>query len=66
MWVQMIPKDIINDIIQLAKSVKTDAKKVVVSNIPKKDKFNSKVKEVNIHVKDICYSAILTHTVKKL
>ena len=52
----MIPKDIINDIMQLAKSVKTDAKKVIVSNIPKKDKFNSKAKEVNIHLKDIYYS----------
>ena len=52
----MIPKDIINDIMQLAKSVKNDAKKVIVSNIPKKDKFNSKAKEVNIHLKDIYYS----------
>ena len=39
------PKDIANDIIQLAKSVKTDANKVAVSSIlPRKDKFNSKIR----------------------
>ena len=39
---------------QLAKSVKTDANKVAVSIIrPRKDKFNSKVKEVNAHLQDI-------------
>ena len=52
----MIPKDIINDVMQLAKSVGSDAKKVAVSNIPTKDKFNSKAKEVNTHLKDTCYS----------
>ena len=36
------PKDIANDIIQLAKSVKTDANKVAVSSIlPRKDRFNN-------------------------
>ena len=52
----MIPKDIVNDIMQLAKSVRSDPKKVAVSNIPTKDKFNSKAKEVSTHLKDICYS----------
>ena len=38
-------KDIANHIMQLVKSVKTDANKVAVSNIlQRKDKFNSKVK----------------------
>ena len=42
------PKDIANDIMHLAKSVKTDANKAAVSSIlPRKDKFNSKTKEVN-------------------
>ena len=37
------PKNITNDIIQLAESVKTDANKKAVSNIlSKKDKFNIK------------------------
>ena len=61
MWVQMIylviknhdkakKRDIANVIMQLAKSVKTDANKVAVSRIlPGKDKFNSKAKEVNTH-----------------
>ena len=59
------PKDIANDIIWLAKSVKTDASKVAVSNIlPRKGKFNSKVKEVNTHLQDICSSnnlPLITH-----
>ena len=47
-------KDIASDIIELAKSVKTDANKVAVSSIlPWKDKFNSKAKEVNMR---ICFS----------
>ena len=42
------PKNIANDIIKFAKSVKTDADKVAVSRIPtRKDTINSKVKEVN-------------------
>ena len=49
------PKDTTNDIIQLAKSVKTDANKVAVSSIlPRKGKFNGKAKEVNTHLQDIC------------
>ena len=45
------PKDIANDIMQLAKSVKTDANKVTVSTIlPRKDKFNSKTKEVSTKI----------------
>ena len=36
------PKDIANDIIQLAKYVKTDANKVTVSSIlPRKDRFDN-------------------------
>ena len=51
------PKDIANDIMQLANSVKTDVNKVAVSNILlRKDKFNSKAKEVNTHLQDICSS----------
>ena len=49
-------KDVANDVIQLAKSVKTDVNKVSFSSIlPRKDKFNSKVKEVNIHLQDIFF-----------
>ena len=59
------PKDIANDIIQLAKSVKTDANKVAVSSIlPRKDKFNSKAKEVQTHLQGICFSnnlPLITH-----
>ena len=48
------PKDVANDIMKLAKSVKTDASKVAVSTIlPRKDKFNSKAKEVNPLVPDV-------------
>ena len=51
------PKDIANDIMQFAKSVKTEENKVTVSNIlPRKNKFNSKAKEVNTHLHDICSS----------
>ena len=59
-------KDIANDIMQLAKSVKTDANKVAVSIIrPRKDKFNSKAKEVNTHLQDICSTnnlPLITHS----
>ena len=59
-------KDIANDILQLSKSAKTDANKVAVSSVlPQKDKFNSKVKEVNIHLQDICSSnnlPLVTHS----
>ena len=59
-------KDIANDIMQLGKSVKTDANKVAVSSIlPKKHKFNSKEKEVNTHLQDICSSKnlpLITHS----
>ena len=51
------PKDTTNNIIQLAKSVKTDANKVAMSSIlPRNDKFNSKAKEVNTYLQDICFS----------
>ena len=60
------PKDIANDIMQLAKSVKTDTNKVAVSSIlPRKDKFNNKAKEVNTHLQDICSSnnlPLITHS----
>ena len=59
-------KDIANDIMQLAKSVKIDANKVAVSIIrPRKDKFNSKAKEVNTHLQDICSTnnlLLITHS----
>ena len=39
----------------LPKLVKTDTNKVAVPGIlPRKDKFNSKAKEVNTHLQDIC------------
>ena len=48
------PMDIANNIMQLAKSVKTDSNKVAVSSLlQRKDNFNSKVKEVNTHLQDI-------------
>ena len=49
-----------NDIIQLAKY----ANKVASSILPRKDKFNSKAKEVNTHLQDICFSnhlPLITH-----
>ena len=66
------PKNVANDVMQLAKSVKTNVNKVAFSRIlPRKDKFNSKAKEVNTHLQDIFLqitflqspTAILTHTV---
>ena len=46
------PKDVANDIMQLAKSVNTNVKKVAFSRIlPRKTNFNSKSKEVNTHLK---------------
>ena len=51
------PKDISNDVMQLAQSVKADANKVALSHIlPSKDKFNSQAKEVNTHLQDISSS----------
>ena len=59
-------KDIANNCMQLAKSVKIDANKAVVSSIlPRTDKFNSKAKEVNTHLQDICSSnnpPLITHS----
>ena len=59
-------KDIAKNCMQLAKSVKIDANKAVVSSIlPRNDKFNSKAKEVNTHVQDICSSnnlPLITHS----
>ena len=64
------PKAIANYIVQLAKSVKTDTNKVTVSSIlPRKDKFNNKVKEVNTYLQDICFShnlPLITHRNHKL
>ena len=64
------PKDIANDIVQLAKSVKTDTNKVTVFSIlPRKDKFNNKAKEVNTYLQDICFShnlLLITHRNHKL
>ena len=51
------PKDVANNIIQIPKSVKTDVNKVAFSRIlTTKGKFNSKAKEVNTHLQDICSS----------
>ena len=51
------PKDIPNDVMQLAQSVKADANKVALSHIlPSKDKFNSQAKKVNTHLQDISSS----------
>ena len=48
------PKDIANDIMPLAKSVKTDANKEAASSIPpRKNKINSKTEEVNVHLLEI-------------
>ena len=50
-------KGIANDIMQLAKSVKTDTNKGAVSGIlPRKDIFNSKAKEFKTRLQDICSS----------
>ena len=49
------PKDIPNNIAQLAKSVKIDTNNVAVSSIlSRKGKFSNKAKEVNTHLQDIC------------
>ena len=65
------PKDVADDIMQLAKSVKTVNKVAVSSILPSNDKFISKAKEINTHAQDICSSnnvplithMTLTHTV---
>lgn len=50
-----IPKNIANNIIKRAKSVKTEANKVAVSSILQgKDKFNNKGKEVKTHLQHTC------------
>ena len=55
------PKNVASNIMQLAKSIKTDTNKVAVSSIlPRKDKFNSKSKEVNAHLQGICSTNNLT------
>ena len=47
-------KDIENDTVQLAKSIKTDATKVAVASIlPRNSIFNSKAKEIKTHLQDI-------------
>ena len=52
MWVQI---NIGNNIMQLSESIKAEANKIAVSSIiARKDKFNSKDEEVNIHLQDIC------------
>lgn len=52
MWVQI---NIGNNIMQLSESIKAEANKIAVSSIiARKDKFNSKDEEVNIHLQDVC------------
>ena len=47
--------EIENEIVQLAKSAKTDKSKVAVSSlVPRKDKLNQKAKEVNTFLKEKC------------
>ena len=49
------PKGIANDIIQLAQSVRSDANKVAISFIlPRKDKFNNNMKDVNTSPQYTC------------
>ena len=51
------PKDIANDIIQRAKSVKIDVSKITVFSIlPRKYIFNYKTRGVNLHLQGICSS----------
>ena len=50
-------KDIANNCMQLAKSVKVDTNKVLVSCILRRNgKVNCKAKEINTHLQDICSS----------
>ena len=47
--------EIANEIVQLAKSAKTDKNKVAISSlVPRKDKLNLKTKEVNTFLKEKC------------
>ena len=47
--------EIANKIVQLAKSAKTYKNKVAISSlVPRKDKLNAKVKEVNTFLKEKC------------
>ena len=49
------PEEIANNIINLAKSVKTEENKIAVSSIlPRKDKHNKKGKEVNAYLQEKC------------
>ena len=49
------PEEIANNIINLAKSVKTEGNKIAVSSIlPRKDKHNNKGKEVNAYLREKC------------
>ena len=65
------PKDVADDFMQLAKSVKTVNKVAVSSILPSNDKIISKAKEINTHAQNVCSSnnlplithMTLTHTV---
>ena len=48
-------EEIADEIVNFAKSIKTDENNIVISSIvPKKDRLNNKAKEVNLHLKEKC------------
>ena len=60
--------EIADEIVNFAKSIKTDENNIVISSIvPKKDRLNNKAKEVNLHLKEKCeannLSLIETHNI---
>ena len=47
--------EIADEIVNFAKSIKTDENNIVISSIvPRKDRLNNKAKEVNLHFKEKC------------
>ena len=49
------PKEISEDIVTLAESMKTENTKIIISNIVcRADSFRKKVDEVNAHLEEIC------------
>ena len=47
--------EIADEIVNFAKSIKTDENSIVISSIvPRKDRLNNKAKEVNLHLKEKC------------
>ena len=60
------PKEISEDIVTLAESMKTENNKIIVSSIVcRADSFREKVGKVNAHLEEICAEkdiAIITHS----